>query len=113
MRTSSETAVGRVAPRGRLVSASWFGIGLTTASAAGVASSGTGLPTSFLGEIAAVSLAFSLPALIAGTYLAIKRLLSGHGLKGALAVSALTLCASFGWPLFDARPELLTRWAGS
>ncbi len=71
----------------------------------------TGLPTSFLGEAAAVALAFAFPALVAGAWIGMTALARRIGLRGAMVIGIIGIVACFGWAILDARPDLITRLA--
>lgn len=87
-------------------------VGLASLASPAVALAGNGLPTSFLGDAAAVALAFAAPALAAGAYLLVRSLCSRIGLRGALAFGAAGIAAGFGWAVLEARPDLLMRLTG-
>lgn len=73
----------------------------------GLALTPAGLPSSLIGEAAVVALAFALPALLAGLYLAVQRLLRGLGLRGALVLGSVGITAAFALAVLEQRPDLL------
>jgi hypothetical protein len=67
----------------------------------------TGLPTTFAGEALIVALAFSFPALAAGSYLAARRLWRSVGVRGGLIVGGVTVASALAVAMVDGRPDLL------
>jgi hypothetical protein len=70
------------------------------------------LPATFLGEVAVVALAFSMPALVAGLWLGLKRLGQRLGRRGALVGASLGVMAASAaafLPMGDGSAAELTR----
>lgn len=69
------------------------------------------LPTSFIGEAATLALAFAAPALCAGGYLLLKRVIKALGVPAAIGVGVATAAGGIALAI-GADPQLLTRFAG-
>lgn len=72
-----------------------------------------GLPTTLIGEAITVAFAFTLPAILAGAWVGLRRLGGAVGLKGALAIATLAIMAAFAGAVLDQRPDLWPRLIGS
>lgn len=74
-----------------------------------VGSGGTGLPGTLVGDAAVVALAFSLPAILAGVWIAARRIAAAIGLRGALVICCLLIAGAFAHATLEHRPDLLAR----
>ena len=93
------------------------GAGLIVQAAAAVAEPRTmaapvnlGLPGTLIGDAAMVALAFTLPAIVAGAWLAARRIASVIGLRGALLICSLIIAGAFAHATLEHRPDLLARF---
>lgn len=68
-----------------------------------------GLPGTLIGDAAMVALAFTLPAIVAGVWLAARRIASAVGLRGALLICSLIIAGAFAHATLEHRPDLLAR----
>ena len=70
-----------------------------------------GLPATWIGEALMVTMAFALPAVVAGVYVVAQRLARRLGKRGIVLVSLITLGTVVGGAVVDQRLEIFNELA--